>query len=472
MKYYIIFGTGKGGKRAIEMLNQFQDTSIVCCIDNFPKDCLFEGYKVFQAKDYLFEKYSEEHYVLIASVYRDEIYEQLIESKIDEEKIVSMLDVALEHIDEIYSQIDFCKCINGNRMKIVFDFANGFGLGGVESWSYNLADDFISGGYEVKLISGACDADAREEYVQFSTKTSVNDYLDFNINSIKKFICEIEKQLPCIVFAAHASDFLIASIILKKKYKDDIKIVSVIHGGLRHLAHDNRMIIDYVDYVFCVSPDMKKLVIGEDKKYECKVLFKETPIYISELNNRKYNLKKDEPIRIGYAARLEKLHKHSELIIDLINELEKLEINYILNIAGDGSLYKKISDFILENNLGYKINMYGEIRQSDMNEFWKQNDIAVNFSECEGCSLSMLESMAAGAVPIFTDVFSTRHFITDYENGFVVKFNDISDMADRIDGLYKNRPELRKMGLAAHKIIKEKCNKKIYYDYIRSNIIL
>lgn len=60
-----------------------------------------------------------------------------------------------------------------------------------------------------------------------------------------------------------------------------------------------------------------------------------------------------------------------------------------------------------------------------MESFWLNHDISVNLSECEGCSMSMLESMSAGVVPVYTDVFSTRHFIEDGKNGFVVAYNDI-----------------------------------------------
>lgn len=46
-----------------------------------------------------------------------------------------------------------------------------------------------------------------------------------------------------------------------------------------------------------------------------------------------------------------------------------------------------------------------------MDAFWKGQDVFVNVSEYEGTSLSMLEAMGYGCVPVVTDVSGAREFI-------------------------------------------------------------
>ena len=80
----------------------------------------------------------------------------------------------------------------------------------------------------------------------------------------------------------------------------------------------------------------------------------------------------------------------------------------------------------------------------------------ISCSEREGHSISQSEAMAAGAVPVITDVSGARDDVTDGYNGFVVPVGDVDALADRICYLYYNRDELVRMGKCAHDTIYER----------------
>ena len=65
---------------------------------------------------------------------------------------------------------------------------------------------------------------------------------------------------------------------------------------------------------------------------------------------RNYTLNEKEPIHLDFAARLTKFAKRADLLMQLVEELEKRNCNYSLSIAGDGPYFEKLQDFIAEKN--------------------------------------------------------------------------------------------------------------------------
>ena len=179
----------------------------------------------------------------------------------------------------------------------------------------------------------------------------------------------------------------------------------------------------------------------------------------------------DETLRSGYAARLVKQAKRVDLLVDLIETLEKFKVEYFFQIAGEGECAAIITDYVEKNRLEHKVQLLGRIPKSEMGEFWKRQDIFVNVSEYEGTSLSMLEAMSYGCVPIVTDVSGTREFIREGENGYVCDVGDIERIAQSILELEGDREKLKCYGDRGRSIIKERCNPRDYIEYWMENLL-
>jgi len=474
LKQYVIFGTGSVAKKAWDMICQYPDLQIAYFLDNFPKSEYFEGIEVVKGDIFLKRDDKMDYQYYVASVYRPEITEQLLAAGIPQDAIINAVDIFLEQAEFVDKQMNYhgFKPIETMQEKAlcVFDFSSGFVLGGVENWSYNLAACLKEHNKKIRLLSNACEEEPPEKFSSLAIKSQVTSFWDYKISSIQQLLSEVERLLPCTVFIAHISDLLLACLLLKDKYKEMIKIVSVVHGGMRHLVTENQRILKYVDYVLPVSYDIYRALLQCAGQYSSKVVFKETPVHISDTETRTYSLNADQPIRIAYASRLEKIHKHSELLLPLLDALEQRGISYQLDVAGNGELFDKIEKYVMEHSLGDKVHLLGQIHFSKMEEFWLSHDVAINLSECEGCSMAMLESMSAGTVPVFTDVSSTRHFIKHGENGFIVDYQDIDAMAEVIEYLDYHRDLLRKLGKRAHEVIEEKCKMEDYIQFILHNV--
>ena len=87
----------------------------------------------------------------------------------------------------------------------------------------------------------------------------------------------------------------------------------------------------------------------------------------------------------------------------------------------------------------------GYIKKADIFSFWQRQDIYLSCSDYEGHSISQVEAICAGAVPVVTDVSGVRDDITDGVNGYIVSVGDVPAIVYRIIELNKDRDKLQRM---------------------------
>ena len=105
------------------------------------------------------------------------------------------------------------------------------------------------------------------------------------------------------------------------------------------------------------------------------------------------------------------MSKPSDLIPELLMYLEEKEVNYVLNIAGDGPCEMMIKEYVEKNQLYKRVNLYGRLTRTGLFDFLDHQDVYLNFSEFEGTSLTMLEAMASGCEQVVTKVSGVSDFI-------------------------------------------------------------
>lgn len=345
---------------------------------------------------------------------------------------------------------------------IIVDMYEGIGWGGTELWAANLTYGLKKAGKKVVLVGGREQPALERRYECLTRRISEQE-------TIMHMVDLFEANLPCVFVNNFAGCAFMSAAILKKKYPDLVKIISVIHNDNKSLFDAHMMLSKYIDKVFCVSHQiyrkMQEIYDFDKNKY----YFKEQPIE-TDLNWKK-DCNIEQPVRIGYAARLVKQQKRADLLVDFIMQLEKRKIDYLFQIAGEGECSEMISAFAAKEHLNDKIQLLGRLPKSQMKDFWKQQDIFINVSEYEGTSLSMLEAMSFGCVPIVTDVSGASEFIENGKNGYICAVGDMGKMAQRIDELASDRTKLAKWGDICRRTIQERCNPEKYIKYWEAKVL-
>lgn len=110
------------------------------------------------------------------------------------------------------------------------------------------------------------------------------------------------------------------------------------------------------------------------------------------------------------------------------------------------------------------------LSRAELINFLLQQDIYLNLSDYEGTSLTMLEAMACGCVPIVTNVSGVDAFINNLENGFISDIGDIENIANSILYLNINRTLLNEYGIKCAVIVSCRCDLTDYINYIEKLI--
>lgn len=463
----ILFGAGIRGEKTYRFLEE-NDILPSYFIDNNPEKAgtYFQGIRVITLEQ-LRDKRSLR--VLLTNKHEEEIKQQLLDAGISENFIVSYSNIVpmiLKESIDSYRDILGVVTKRNKAWGVVFDCQNGLGLGGIENWTFAVGEQLIKENIDVALLSGGDENESapgllkdRVEYVPILQQYT------FKKATLIELAKALIKHLPCNLVTCHVDDVMMAGYIVKLMYPKDIRIVSVIHGGQEEIYQEYVGAESCADLLIGVSVDIQEALIERGIAKE-KVLHMTCPVVCPEHLERTY-CEDEEPIRIAYAGRLITTQKRTELLIPLIEELEKNEVKYVLDIAGSGPLKEDLQANIVRNGWHHKINFLGLLNHEEMLEYWKNKDIFINFSDYEGNSLSMMEAMANGVVPIVTKVSGVKENIKQDYNGYYVELEDIKTMAERIAFLDKKRGLIPLYGKRSHQIIEEKSNMDRHVAFLK-----
>lgn len=171
------------------------------------------------------------------------------------------------------------------------------------------------------------------------------------------------------------------------------------------------------------------------------------------------------PIKIGYAGRVVILQKRMDLLLKMIEILEDRDVNFCMEIAGDGPYREEMQRIVTEEGWDRHVHFLGALNREDIPAFWKRQDICVNIADAEGRCISKLEAMASGAVPVMTRTAGNPEDIMEGVNGYMVEIGDYDGMAEKIIFLAGHREMLPDLGMKAHDAIYPKCRRETHTEF-------
>lgn len=115
-------------------------------------------------------------------------------------------------------------------------------------------------------------------------------------------------------------------------------------------------------------------------------------------------------------------------------------------IAGDGSARASLEEEARERGLGEIVRFLGPVPREELPGLLRSAHLYLSAVPSDGTSMSLLEAMASGAVPIVSDNQSNRFWITDGEGGRLVRAGDSDGFASAIAECWRReswRKEIR-----------------------------
>lgn len=463
-KPLIIFGAGSGAVKVIRTMKCL-GVKISALADNDPQKwgTMCEELPVL-CPDELKDKDCD---IMIASVFQEQIEEQLKAYGIFDRLVLKEMYIQ-RYIEAHLDEFKYLKMTDNEwpaePETVILGLEEGMWLGGVENLTFMWARELKKRGRKVWIFSKETE-DPPPEDLKENVRYFDLDYYRY-WDSIRELTGALAENLPCVVIDNWENQILQAVSIIKRFSPEAIRCISFIHNDQYWFYRRTAYMEKYIHAIAGVSLDVVKhlkIDFGIDEK---KLFYKESPVEFDDKLIKYYTNNMNQPLKIGYAARITKTQKRADLLVPLIEELDRLQVCYRLEIAGIGDYYERLQQELSEKKLLDHVELLGWVDRSDMKEFWRDKDVFFNLSDFEGVGLSMLEAMSYGAVPVVTDVAGAAEFVTK-ENGYICNCRDIQAIAGCIRELYLNRDKLKVMGEKSRLIVQRKCSKKEYIDYIQ-----
>lgn len=455
----VLYGAGKRCKALCMILQKF-DVDIIAIIDSNPDKwgSEIEGYQI-EPPERLRQLQNVDLCITVLDSYvanaiRKELQQEYgykPEREINYNKLI--LEVYKES-SEIREKI-LNKSVNSSKEEtLLVSCINGLGvLGGVQAWTISICEAFIKNGREnTYIISSKGKYDVPPMLKDHMEYVDINLQERFSMTSVLSVIEVIMKKLPCKIITTYTDEIMLAAYLVKCYYPEMVEIIATIRNSNENIYEMYMGFRECPDLYIGVSQDIRSDMIQKGIEPE-KVYAMSVPFACEKTLIRTYTEDSTLPIHIGYAGRMggmERFQKRMDLMLKLMLMLKEKRINFMMELAGEGAVRQEMEEFVRLNHLDEKVKFLGRLTREEMACFWKRQDICVNLADYEGRSISIIEAMGNGAVPVVTATSGVREDITDNVNGYIVPLGDYHTMANRIEYLAEHRERLNEMGKLAH----------------------
>jgi glycosyltransferase involved in cell wall biosynthesis len=270
-------------------------------------------------------------------------------------------------------------------------------------------------------------------------------------------------------------DIILLTLIALRKKKSIIHL----HGGYyRNMFNHFSKNRQYINKLI-IGKASSVIVLGESLKYIFKGIIHENSIKIVKNCVDKSSLLSKDVIneKINYIERKRKIQvlflsnliesKGYKIVLNLAKITKNSSRNFKFIFAGEffdkkDKLY--FNEYIRKHNLT-NIEYIGVVTGVEKLNVLKNSDILIlpTFYKKEGQPISIIEAMGNGLAVITTNHAGIPDLVEDNENGFLVCYEDINLMFDKLNMLYDDRNLLKE--------ISKKNIKKIRDDFLEEHYI-
>lgn len=319
------------------------------------------------------------------------------------------------------------------------------------------------------------------DYVSYFTKDIQLDIIGSNISILQEFI--LDNAIDIVINQmSYSIDFF--RFIKKSMEGTSAYIISVYHSmpGWEVYGIKQNLILKEHSIKFYIKKTFSKLYLAWVKNKiisKNQYIYKGSDMYIvlsesyikefclfNKLSSSSHLYAIPNPIsfnitdinwckkenKVLVVSRFSEFEKRLSLVLKVwaIIEQEPNFSDWSLTIVGfgpDESLYKK-----MVNQLALK-SVYFEGKQ-EPNSYYEKSSVFLMTSAFEGFSLTLLESMQYGVVPIVMASFSSVYdLIQDGKNGILVSDLNIELMAEQLKKIMQNKSKRHLLALQAHRTV-------------------
>jgi len=326
--------------------------------------------------------------------------------------------------------------------------------GGGEKWHFEAAQKMSETNNNTFFILDGKGALAKKleglEVVQHQVTVSNLSFLNpSKINKLVQFYKE--NKIDTVIFN-NPKDLKLGGRAAKKAGVTKIVYRRGIAVEVKKSRLNKYLFSDVVTHFIFNSNATKELL---EKNYKSIIPTKKSAIIYNAIEFPKESIILDSSSTaqfiIGNAGRLVE-QKAQHYLIDIAERLNEKQVNFKIQIAGDGPLYDDLKKSISDRNLTDKIELLGFVE--DMITFMGGVDIFVSTAIWEGFGFVLAEAMVAKKPLLAFDTSSNPELVKDGENGYLIPPKNVALFAEKIERLISDKVLREKMGAEAYRFAK------------------
>lgn len=129
----------------------------------------------------------------------------------------------------------------------------------------------------------------------------------------------------------------------------------------------------------------------------------------------------------------------------------------MLLVGGAGSQTSRLRSLSAQEGIQDRVVFIGELRGEKLAALYRTADVYVSTSTVDGSSISLLEAMASGAVPVVTDIPGNREWVQP-TTGVLFPVGDHERLADSIVALSTDANSRGRMAKAAQHLVQDRAD--------------
>jgi glycosyltransferase involved in cell wall biosynthesis len=341
-------------------------------------------------------------------------------------------------------------------MRLLFIAPSAYMLGGVQDWLYSTVIGLRKRGHEVcvgipfnHFHNGKR---YNEKYKGLDAKFFVNrsGTDEGRTRSLKNFLSKSDAD---IVIGVNIGNIFEA--IARERSNKNRRFVITIHAIEANYFADLKEYKDIIDGVIVTNRLTEKMVVKVGGIEKERVLY--APYGVAIRKSGKIQERESSLIRIAWVGRIQEKQKRVFDLVRVVKALDIIGINYKLSIAGGGpdkDLLAVALDQWVKSN---KVSFYGMVQKTELDLFYRENDILLITSEWETGPIVAWEAVDAGLAIVSSNYVGLKSegTLKDEETALLFDVGDCSSAAQKI-AMLRNRELASRLRLNAKRIVGNK----------------
>ena len=266
----------------------------------------------------------------------------------------------------------------------------------------------------------------------------------YGIKSLWYFLktdLKIFKKEQINLHCQFATQSSILGLMLKEYFKTDVSYSFTFHAYdifVKNLWFN--LLTANAEKVFSISNFNINYILKHYKINDnSKVNF--SPLGVFTPKNIKTD-KSSDVLRIGFISYFVEM-KGIDYLLPAIRELKKTDLSFMLNIAGDGPLKKKMISYIDKNNLKGNVKFHGLIKNEEKDLFFRNLEVFIlpsisNGIATDGLPVVLMEAVSYGLPIISTNISGIPEICINDYNGYLIEQKSVEEIVNAIVRFSKN----------------------------------